>query len=78
VRLERGHQQTTIYEGDPLPAGRDETPGELIHHLETGEPLHPTLDVALNLDAQAILDAGIRSAASGKQEPVDNAVWCIG
>jgi predicted dehydrogenase len=78
VRLERGHKQTTIYEGEPIPEERAETPGEFIYHLETGEPLHPTLDVQLNLDAQAILDAGIRSAASGKLETVNNATWCIG
>jgi len=78
VRLERGHKQTEIYEGEPLPKGRDETAGEMIHHLDSGEPLHPTLDVPLNLQAQAILDAGARSAASGKMELVNNATWCIG
>ena len=40
---------------------------------ETGEPLHPTLDVAMNLEAMAILDAGVRSATSGKLELVDDA-----
>jgi glucose-fructose oxidoreductase len=62
----------------PLPEGRA-TPAEaFVHHLETGEPLHPTLEMMFNLDAMAILDAGIRSAASGKQEMVENATWCIG
>jgi len=36
------------------------------------------LDPELNLDAMAILDAGIRSAASGKVELVNDATWSIG
>ncbi len=67
-----------VSEGDPLPQGRATPAEEFIHHLETGDPLHPTLGVPQNLDAMAILDAGIRSAASGKLEIVDNATWCIG
>jgi predicted dehydrogenase len=78
VRLERGGGQTTVYEGDPLPAGRNGLPFEMIHHLETGEPLHPTLDPEVNLEAMAILDAGIRSAASGHLELVDSTAWTIG
>jgi predicted dehydrogenase len=67
-----------IVEGNPLPEGRATLAEEFIHHLETGEPLHPTLDPMLNLEAMAILDAGIRSAASGKVELVNDATWCIG
>lgn len=67
-----------VLEGDALPAGRATTAEEMIHHLETDEPLHPTLDMARNLEAMAILDAGIRSAASGKVELVQDATWCIG
>ena len=78
VRLERGHGQTTIYDCEPLPKGREQVPGEFIHHLETGEPLHPTLEMMFNLEAMAILDAGVRSACSGKLEMVDNTVWQIG
>ncbi len=51
---------------------------EFVHHLETGEPLHPTLQLEHNLETMAILDAGIRSAVSGGIELVDNAVWRIG
>jgi hypothetical protein len=65
-------------EGDPLPEGRTTLAEEFIHHLETGDPLHPTLTMDFNLEAMAILDAGIRSAASGKIETVNNATWCIG
>lgn len=78
VRLERGHGQSTIYDGDPLPGGRGNIAEEFIHHLETGEPLHPTLETRLNLEVMAILDAGVRSTDSGKLEPVDSATWRIG
>lgn len=67
-----------ILEGDPLPIGRETIAKEFIHHLETGEPPHPTLEMWQNLEAMAILDAGIRSAASGKLELVNDVVWCIG
>jgi predicted dehydrogenase len=78
VRLERGHGQRTIYLPDPLPEGRSNVAEEFIHHLATGEPLHPTLEAGLNVEVMAILDAGVRSASSGKIELVDNAAWCIG
>jgi predicted dehydrogenase len=78
VRLERGHGDTTIYDPDPLPEGREEIAGEFIHHLDTGEPMHPTIEMMLNLEIMAILDAGVRSAASGKLETVDSSTWRIG
>ena len=78
VRLERGHGQTTIYQPESLPDGRDNVANEFIHHLETGEAVHPTLDMMFNLEVMAILDAGLRSANSGKLEMVDNTTWCIG
>ena len=67
-----------VVEGDPLPVGRATLAEEFFHHLKTGEPLHPTLDPSLNLETMAILDAGIRSAASGQVELVNDAAWCIG
>jgi predicted dehydrogenase len=67
-----------VIEGDLLPEGRATLAEEFIYHLETGEPLHPTLDMMQNLQVMAILDAGIRSAASGKVELVNDAAWCIG
>lgn len=67
-----------VTEGDPLPEGRATLAQEFIHHIETGEPLHPTLDMMQNVEAMAILDAGIRSAASGKMELVNTPTWCIG
>jgi len=64
--------------GEPLPAGRATLAEEMIHHIETGEPLHPTLQVQHNLNVMAILDAGSRSAATGRQELVADEVWSIG
>ncbi|HEY3340716.1 MAG TPA: Gfo/Idh/MocA family oxidoreductase [Anaerolineae bacterium] len=78
VRLEFGHGQTTIVQGEPLPAGRETVAGEFIHHLDTGEGLHPTLEMWFNVQAMATLDAGLRSAASGKMELVNSAAWQIG
>ncbi|MGQ9608896.1 MAG: hypothetical protein ACUVWN_06330, partial [bacterium] len=67
-----------IYESEPLPEGRQNVAEEFIHHLDTGEPLHPTLEMMFNLDVMAILDAGIRSTISGKMEMINNKAWCIG
>jgi len=78
VRLERGGGDSTTYAGEALPEGRQTIAEEFIHHLETGDPVHTSLDMMYNLDVMAILDAGVRSAASGKMETVDNAVWRIG
>jgi predicted dehydrogenase len=78
VRLERGHGQTTIFPVEPLPEGRTNIAEEYVHHLETGEPLHPTLAMTFNVDVMAILDAGARSATTGQLEPVHTATWQIG
>lgn len=78
IRVERGHGQTEWITAEPLPAGREDIASEMIHFLETGEPLHETLEPALNLEAMAILDAGIRSADSGKLEMVQTPTWEIG
>ncbi len=71
-------QPDEVLDGDPLPEGRATEAEEFFHHLETGEPLHPTLEMGLNVEAMAILDAGHRSARSGHLETVDDATWRIG
>lgn len=73
-----GIEPDEVIEGDPLPDRRATLAEEFVYHLETGEPLHPTLDMMQNLQVMAILDAGIRSAASGKVELVDDVTWRIG
>jgi predicted dehydrogenase len=78
VRLSRNYTDPPEYFEGSLPAGRQNVAQEVIHHFETGEPLHPTLEVGLNLDAMGILDAGIRSVKSGKTEMVNSEHWCIG
>ena len=81
VYTSRSHGLTDpdqVLEGEPLPEGRETLAKEFIYHLETGEPFHPTLEMGFNLEAMAILDAGIRSAASGKLELVNDVTWCIG
>ena len=78
VRLERGHGDTTVYTAEPLPAGRHDVAHEMIHHLNTGEPVHPTLDMQANLEYMAIIDAAARSCESGRLELVQNAAWDLG
>jgi len=78
VRIDRGHGKSESHQPPPLPQGRHEISYEVINHLETGEALHPTLDLPYNIDAMAILDAGRRATNSGKQELVNNPAWCIG
>ena len=78
MRLERGHGQTEVFEPEPLPEGRATIAEEYIRHLDTGEPLHSTLEQDFNLDVMAILDAGVRSAVSGQLETVDDVSWRIG
>jgi predicted dehydrogenase len=63
---------------DPLPTGRGSLAEEVIHHIETEEPLHPTLSIHNNLLAMSILDAGIRSAETGRLEPTRDINSTIG
>jgi len=79
VREEHGSGgRARVHKPAPLPKGRHDVAHEFIHHLETGRPLHPTLDMDFNLDVMAILDAGLKSAETGRMETVDNASWRVG
>jgi len=78
LRLERAGSDTEYIDIGALPAGRTDVAEELIHHLSTGDPLHNSLTADFNLEVMAILDAGLRSATSGKHEPVNGAAWHIG
>lgn len=78
VRQIKPFGEVVIHEGDPMPAGRATLAEDMIHHLETGDPLHLTLQTDFNLEVMAILDAGIRSAASGQLESVNSFNWEIG
>jgi predicted dehydrogenase len=78
VRLERGDSEATVYSAEPLPEGRSTIAEEYIHHLATGDALHPTLEIGNNLEYMAILDAGLCSTKSGRFETVDSAAWRMG
>jgi predicted dehydrogenase len=56
---------------DALPVGRATIAEEFVRTIETGQAPHPTLDVPINLASTAMLDAAVRSAASGQVELVD-------
>lgn len=72
VREEHSKTDSKVHACTPLPDGRHNVACEYIRHLETGEPVHPTLEAGFNLEVMAILDAGLRSAESGKLETVDS------
>lgn len=78
LRLERGGGSTELFEPPPLPGERADIAGEYVHHLDAEEPLPPLLDTDLNLEALAILDAGVRSADSGRLELVGSREWPLG
>ena len=78
VRIERGAGRTELHDCDPLPADRSDIAQEFIHRLQTGDPLHQTLDLEFNLEVMAILDAGVRSAGTGQLEQVDSDAWRLG
>ena len=63
---------------NPLPEKLTDVSFAYVHHMDTGEPMHFTLQPEFNLDVLAILDAGIRSANSNKMELVNNIKWQIG
>jgi predicted dehydrogenase len=65
-----GAAPNAVETGDPLRAGRATIAEEFLHHLETGDPLHPTLAYPVNLAAMAILDAAIVSAQNGAAAPI--------
>ena len=65
-------------ENDVLPEHLKDIACAYVHHMDTGEPTPYTTRPEFNLDAMAVLDAGIRSAGSGKMEPVNNCHWQIG
>lgn len=78
IRVHHSSGEITNHPAPALPAERDNVAKAMIHHLETGAPLHVTLQVPFNLEVMAILDAGIRAATSQKLELVNNATWQIG
>lgn len=78
VLLYREDHTVVEVENEPLPDALSDVASAYAHCRDTGEPLHFTALPAFNLEALAILDAGLRSADSGKMEPVQNLHWQIG
>ena len=78
VRVERGHGEAERFAAGPLPDGRTNIAEECVYHLDTGEAMHPTLEMGNNLEYMAILDAGLRSARSGTIALVENGAWQVG
>jgi predicted dehydrogenase len=70
VRVAEAGQDARFEAPLDLPAHRATLALEFLHHLETGEPLHPLLDTDFNLQVMAALDAGIRAAETGQRQPV--------
>ena len=61
-------EPTETYNAEPIDEHRNNPAKEFLNHLSAGEPLHITMQPEFNLEAMAILDAGIRSAKSGRLE----------
>lgn len=74
------HEDNTVeeIENTPLPPQLRDVASAYVHHRDTGESLHFTALPEFNLKALAILDAGLRSADSGRVELVGNIHWQIG
>jgi predicted dehydrogenase len=64
----------TEYAAEPIPEHRNNPAKEFINYLASGkkEQMHITMQPEFNLEAMAILDAGIRSAKSGRLEPAQS------
>ena len=73
MRIGASGQAVRYAEPLEIPADRATLALEFLHHLETGEPLHPLLDPDFNLGVMAALDAGLRSAESGQRQEVRTA-----
>lgn len=66
-----GEDAPRTYAAD-VPRGGYSIAHAWLHKFETGEAPFALLDVPMNLSAMRLLDAGVRSAASGRMETVNN------
>ena len=69
-----------VYSSDdyPLPAGRSNLAEEEFPHLETGEPLHATMDLNISFGQRQCWTRAYRSSRSLKMEEVKTPCWTIG
>jgi len=70
--------EVVILKPDPLPEQLQDIAKAYVYYMDNGELPHKLLEPDFNLHCMAMLDAGLRSADSGKMELVNNAVWNIG
>ncbi|MGD0775806.1 MAG: Gfo/Idh/MocA family oxidoreductase [Candidatus Solibacter sp.] len=75
VQVEHPDAAAETVESGALPPGRSNVAEELLYCLETGDAPYPILSPEFNVDVMAILEAGARSAASGRLEKVDGTAW---
>jgi predicted dehydrogenase len=77
LSIARTGGKVEYYDGVELQEGHRNVAEEFIFHIETGEPVHPTLDLRSNAEAMAILEAAIKSSSTGKMEMVGGEVWSL-
>ena len=78
VQLYREFEEVRDVDNIALPEHLKDVSWAFVHYMDGDAPLHETMKAKFNLGAIAILDAGIRSADSGKTEMVNNIHWAIG
>ncbi len=78
VQLYKEFDEVQDIENIQLPDNLKDVSWAFVHYMDGDAPLHDTMTAKFNLGAIAILDAGIRSADSGKTELVNNIHWLIG
>lgn len=78
VKLLRPGELEEIAYPDAPPEGLLDVAWACVRYLDTGNAPHETLGLPLNIAAMSILDAGIRSASSGRMELIQGERWQIG
>jgi predicted dehydrogenase len=78
VKVFHADGSVKLHKPEPLPYKYQNLSCAFVHHMDTGESLHETLSPELNVEAMAVLDAGIRSSESNKTEICNNWCWQIG
>lgn len=78
VQLYNEFDEVKDVENIVLPDSLKDVSWAFVHYMDGTAPLHITMTPDFNLGALSILDAGIRSADSGKTELCNNIHWTIG
>ena len=78
VKILRPGEEPIYLEPEPLPEDLTDIASAISSYLDSGAPPHETMGLPLNVSATRILDAGMRSSASGSLEIVRGNPWQIG